>query len=99
MSPSPRPRVHHTLEFMHRKKYIGPYEVVPGLRIPGPSSRDKISFTIVAVCDSANPESLHGEVMFSGTAVISTLTVDSHDQPSRAAERALSAKVVELFSD
>ena len=35
--------------------------------------------------------------MFGGTAVISTLTVDSHDQPSRAAERALSAKVVGLL--
>jgi hypothetical protein len=80
-------------------KTIAGHEVVPGLRLPHPSGRDRLQFNIQVVCDSAEPERWHGEVNFSGSLVLATPPVGSHTQAGREAEQALARKVVEIFSD
>lgn len=79
-------------------KIIGGREVVAGLRLPHPSARDRLQFSIQVVCDSVEPERWHGEVTFGGSLLLATPSVGSHTRAGHDAEQALTRKVVEVFS-
>jgi hypothetical protein len=84
---------------MHSRKFIGHEEVRAGLRIHGHPTPGRISFSVSAVCDSVHPEAWHGEVTFGDEILLCTQTTGDHAAASRAAEKALAAKVVEIFRD
>ena len=54
---------------------------------------------IVAICDSANPEAFHGEARVAGQLVFMTPPTDDINKALRAAERALTAKLVRLLQE
>lgn len=78
-------------------KTIGSVTVEPGARIRHHPSGGSLEFDISSVCESAHPEGWHGEVWFRGTVLMKTGTVGDYWQAAKAAEQALSDRVIELF--
>lgn len=74
-------------------------ELVPGLALRHHSNSEKITFSFFTVLDAVNPDAWHGEVRFGGRTLTTTDVYSSETQAVRAAEHALAAKVVALFSD
>ncbi|WP_460933690.1 hypothetical protein [Phycicoccus ginsengisoli] len=71
----------------------------PGARIPAPSNEETLRFAFVAVCDSVAPERWHGEVMFAGKVVLRTKDHPTYEQAGRAAQLALTDRVLQLLGD
>ncbi|MDR7254170.1 hypothetical protein J2X46_003163 [Nocardioides sp. BE266] len=86
--------------YLESKRFTGAgVEVVPGARDRHHSNLEKVAFTFWAVCDSIDPESWHGEVMFGSKVLIKTETAENEAMAGRLAERALEARVVVVFGD
>lgn len=82
------------------KRYTGSgIEVKPGAREQHRSNKEKLAFTYWAVCDSIDPESWHGEVMFGSSVLLTTEAAANAASAGRLAEDALAAKVFALFGE
>ena len=78
--------------------FIDGYEVRSGLRIPWDSNHERLSFSFFVVCDEADPQVWHGEVVLAGHVLHRTRPFDSPHLAGRDAERSLVERLVALFS-
>jgi hypothetical protein len=86
--------------YLERKRFTGTgVEVVPGARDRHHSNLEKLAFTFWAVCDSVDPESWHGEVLFGSTVLIRTQAAANETMAGRLAERALESKIFAVFGE
>lgn len=91
-------RIYSVAVHLERKRFTAAgVEVRAGARDRRHSNLEKLAFTFWAVCDSAEPESWHGEVRFGSTVLLTTEAAADEAMAGRLAERALEAKVVALF--
>lgn len=76
-------------------KTINSQIVKPGARWNRPMQ--ELRFDLAVVCDSAEPERFHGEVLYRGRLLASTESFGTYERADRAAQHALDQKVIDLF--
>lgn len=94
------PRLWLRLSYMFeiRRRTASGDEIKPGLRQRHRSNREVLKFEFYTVMDTAQPDSWHGEVRFSGQIILTTDSYASDAAAGRAAEEALADRILGLFS-
>jgi hypothetical protein len=82
---------------LESRRFVGPYEIKPGARIPYSATRlRQLYLDVVTVCDQVQPDRWHAEVTLLGQQLLRTTQFDTDDQAAREAERLFIEKVAAL---